>query len=142
VKILPIPLVYLGFCTGALLCYSCGNMNSSTINKKIVEGSKINKIELIRQSALCACIYEGFKANGLQKTDNSTWGNVDLCECDPRIFVKTDGLAREFARSIRPMYPINTPNDDTSKKPIIAGCMDFYRSKQLDSLIRIELKKQ
>jgi hypothetical protein len=124
------------------LCYSCGNINSSVINKKPFKDSKINKIELIRENALCQCIYEGFKKNNLQEWDNSTWGNAELCECDPRIFIKTDSLARKFARYIRPMDPVNTPNDDTLKKPIIASCMDFYRSKQLDSLIRSELKKQ
>jgi hypothetical protein len=88
----------------------------------------------LKEYAFCKCLSQvkDYNYASATKADISASVYLDISGYPIDVHILLDSAAAKAAALIKPsMVP-----DHQGKKAVLMGCFDFYKSKQLDSLIR------
>ena len=89
--------------------------------------------ELLKDYAVCSCIYFGNKKDTVFKKDNSFSVLADITQFPPEVYNEVDKFVEEYASRI----PNSRIGDYANQKPVLFKCVSLYKTEKLDSLIRI-----
>lgn len=114
----------------------------------IFNGCKTSKIEdkdlgkivtsqMLKDYAFCKCINQGLGKELVNKINEVDVSTGMLFELSGEHYSFIDSIATSYSKKIMK----SNYSDHGEKKAIIARCLDFHRSKRLDSLIGLRLKK-
>ncbi len=88
--------------------------------------------KLLKEYALCGCITYATDVDRLKK-DISHGIYIEISNYGDRdVYKKIDSMSKAAALGIKPSQIA----DYGYQKPLLLGCMNFYKSKKLDSLVR------
>ncbi|MDH5413295.1 MAG: hypothetical protein OEW87_04095 [Flavobacteriaceae bacterium] len=110
--------------------FSCKSKDIVKINK--TKDISLKQIQYAKDFVFCKCLYSRLDIETIKrinKVDYSFGYYWDVYEGNPLIL---DSIAKAYAKSI----PKSQIDDLNNKIPLISSCLEFYRSKELDSLIR------
>ncbi|MCJ8208946.1 type VI secretion system amidase immunity protein Tai4 [Mucilaginibacter sp. RS28] len=94
--------------------------------------------EWLKQIALCDCLKHAFPKEDCIKNDVSFSILAEFTDFrQHNTYQLIDSLAKLAVKNIEPAQPA----DYEGKKPYMLGCIDFYHSKSLDSLIKVIEKR-
>lgn len=113
---------------------------SGCSRKKSTESSHHRQDSLLRertiwlkQYALCNCLRYAFNKDTAVQKDISVGIYRDITGgLDIRVYNAIDSLSKQAALQIAP----SEIADYNGKKPFMLGCMNYYESKSLDSLLK------
>lgn len=88
--------------------------------------------ELLKEYFLCVCITEGFKDKQIAENDISQAVYFDILQYSPEAFQAVKDYAKKFIETLVP-----SPIEDLgNKSAIILSCIEKYKSKEVDKLIK------
>ena len=108
--------------------------NKSATNKTNVSNTDsilIKHQDWLKSYAFCACTLEGYKQEGYNVIDYSFGVFRDIASYDERAYQAIDSIVKKIIANT----PRLQPADYNNKKPILKSCLEFYKSKLLDSVI-------
>ncbi len=115
------------FISSCIIAQSCGS--------KIVDGNGRPTVkfrtEMLKDYALCQCIKEVSNDDSI-KNDISFSILTELADYHQKAMHGIDSLTEKVVLNFEPAQIA----DYNGKKPYLLGCINYYKSKQLDSLIR------
>ncbi|MGN6398343.1 MAG: hypothetical protein ACTHMI_22415 [Mucilaginibacter sp.] len=119
-----------------LILISAIACNAGKGNKPVNTGSDTvtqNKRKWLKQYALCSCIKYSFKSDTAIANDLSFSIYREISDYGYlAVYSGIDSLAKHAALAIKPS-PIA---DYNHKKALLNGCINFYESTQLDSVVK------
>lgn len=86
---------------------------------------------MLKNLALCNCI-QYISHDDTIKNDISTSIFMELSDFNPKVWKSIDSLSAVAASEVQPSQIA----DYNGQKPYLKGCIDFYHSKRLDSLVK------
>jgi hypothetical protein len=95
------------------------------------ESLRHNQVLWLKDYAVCKCLYYGYEKDSVIKKDISTGILASIADHAPYVYETIDSISLQIANSIKP-YKIS---EYGNKKAVLLHCMEFYRSKKLDSII-------
>jgi hypothetical protein len=104
-----------------------------TSNKeRLVDTTITYQRQLMKDYALCRCFLNAYSKDDSLKADISTSFYNELLLYGYSAQLQIDSMSKAFANSILPSkYP-----DYQNKRAVIYFCTEFYKSRQLDSIIK------
>ena len=117
----------------ALSFTGCKSKNESKLPLGINDSTLQNKHKWLKDYALCSCIRYCFKEDDSIKNDLtftvlegiSDYGN-------PKVYNIIDSASKKASLSIEPSQIA----DFLGKKALLLGCINYYESAKLDSLVK------
>lgn len=111
--------------------YKVQHKKNSSEEKSLVD-TVIHQRQLMKDYALCRCILNAYSGDDSLRADISTSFYNELLLYAYSAQLQIDSIAKNFANSILPSkYP-----DYQNKRAVIYFCTEFYKSRELDSVIR------
>lgn len=95
----------------------------------------ISKKTLLKEYALCKCLNYAYNDSS-SKNDISAGVYREIAGYGFETYDMIDSLAQKVADSIKPSQIF----DHNGKKAIEMNCIAFYRSRQLDSFVKVIIK--
>lgn len=115
------------------ILFAGGTAKMNTVSTKNQDSTIIlQQRELLKEYALCQCLYYGFKEEGISQNDISLSFYNELSLYSNVAQSRIDSISKIVVNSIAPSNHI----DYKGKKAIIYTCMQFYKSNVLDSLVK------
>lgn len=111
-----------------LLIQSCSSEKRSSSNHSSVAYHR----ELLKQYAYCRCVVSALPQDSAMQNDISLSVLSDISEYDLTKFSIIDTIATAHALTITK----TEIGDYGERRPVLASCMQFYKSKYLDSVVR------
>ncbi len=109
-------------------------INLGLISYTMGQGFTKKTKEILKDYALCSCIIEGYKRDSIDIKDVSiavlydiSGYNIDLLNRK-----QIDSLTSIVLNEIRPLQPADYGN----RKPVIYTCLQYYKGKKLNALVR------
>lgn len=94
--------------------------------------SVANKHKWLKDYALCSCIKYCFKEDTIIKNDLSFAVYHEISDYSNATIYRTiDSLSKDAALNIEPSQIA----DHNGRKALLQGCINFYESKKLDSIV-------
>lgn len=120
---------FIFFC----LILSCVPASKTTAIQEPLQESKeiVEQRQLLKEYALCDCIRYGYKNTEVYEDVTVSLYNEAMLY-SPYTLDTVSMLAKKIAESVPPLQHF----DYNKKRPILGGCIEFFKSKMLDSLIR------
>jgi hypothetical protein len=109
----------------------CRAKKGAEIHASPTEAKLKEKQEWLKEYALCSCIREAYPHDSI-KTDISFSVLRDISDYEAPVYDKVRSEAKKAALTIEPSQIA----DFEGKRPYLLGCLNFYQSKALDSLIK------
>jgi len=104
-----------------------------------MDAEDYNKLEvrqsLLKDYAVCSCIYFGNNRDSLFQKDNSFSVLVEISQFDPKVISKIDNFAELYSKQIQ-----EGTGDNAGARPVLFRCLSLYKTVKLDSLIRAVTK--
>ncbi len=89
--------------------------------------------DLLKEYALCKCLYYANNKDSVVANDISISIYREISDYgDKSVYDLTDSASKKAANAILPTQIA----DYDGKKPILMRCLEFYKSKSLDSLVK------
>ena len=110
-----------------IIAQSCGSKKLDGDGRPTVKF----RTEMLKDYALCRCIMEVSNDDSI-KHDISFSILTELADYHIKAMNGIDSLTKKVVLNIEPAQIA----DYNGKKPYLLGCINYYKSKQLDSLIR------
>jgi hypothetical protein len=116
----------------ALLFFGC-NISSEKKTQKPIDTTLQNKHKWIKEYALCSCIKFSYPADTVIANDISFGIYRDISDYGNNSIYRTiDSVSKKIAFGIKP----SQISDYNKKKPSLQGCIEYYKSKKLDSIVK------
>lgn len=96
-----------------------------------------NNRQLLKEFAYCKCIENANLDSNVLKNDISISVYQEISNYNSEVYAEIESAAIKFAKNIKPTIL----SDHRNKKTVFLDCFAFYKSKSLDSLIKIMDKK-
>jgi hypothetical protein len=118
----------------AALCFTaCKSANEQKLPLNIDDSILQNKHKWLKDYALCSCIKYAFKEDDSIKNDLTFSVLIGISDYGyPRVYHIIDSASKKAALSIEPSQIV----DFDGKKALLLGCINYYESAQLDSLVK------
>ncbi|HEV8272922.1 MAG TPA: hypothetical protein VGQ04_16535 [Chitinophagaceae bacterium] len=132
-------LFFLLFC---LFIASCSSQHKAIKKEREAWGFKNWKTEF-KDRALCLCLLEGYENSDVQKfivqNDKSYYSGIGIAIFDPTL----KPIIRQEVEKIKQdsINSIHTAPEAAVGKKIFSHCLNFYKSKRLDSITKKEVLK-
>jgi hypothetical protein len=120
--------VVLG-CIGIAILSACSRNGFENGNRR---SDLQEKREWLKQYAYCQCLLAVYNNDSLLKQHISPGVYVNISDYPPDLYTVVDSLSKERGQSIQP----SAIADYNGKKAVLLGCFNYYKSAQLDSLVR------
>ena len=117
-----------------LVLTSCATNKSHKINNT-KHTKKSDNIELAKKYVFIKCLmysYDNNLRDSIINKDMSLSMIWDIGDSIPFIHKNLDSLSMDYAKSIK----ITQIKDYNQKKPILYKCLNYYKSKKTDSIIK------
>lgn len=111
--------------------------NSQTLLRPTAERehSKQDTISALKDMAFCSCLINGFPGDSLDAKDPSIFVLLDTKGISFDILDSINVFTSNFISSLPTTLP-GQNKESTSKKRIMTGCINMYKSKSLDSFVK------
>jgi hypothetical protein len=115
------------------LLLSCNKNTKVKIPDNTGDSTSQNKRKWLKEYALCSCIKYSFKDDTAIKNDLSFTVYKEITDYGNLAVYRTmDSISKIAAFDIKPSQIA----DYNGKKALLLGCIEYYQSKKLDSIIR------
>lgn len=114
---------------------ACGqNTSNKTIAQK-VDSSSVKKQQMLKDYFLCSCIDYGFKEDSLFFKDASMTVYSEMLDYDYNDIQKVKQFAKQKIDEGKVMKG-ETSADVKADRAVFGSCIEYYRGKELDRLIK------